>query len=153
MTYYALSVILSKKPIIFEDKTGFGQRLTEARKKKGLTQAYVAEFLGVSQASVGRWEAGQAECSLGALDKMSKLYGESLDYLITGKRLNDIADIPGWLRPHLISLSSLGLLDQGKVLGALQLLGVITPTNDSDTTGEENQIAVAGAPRNRNGTR
>ncbi len=143
---------MAKKSVIFEDKAGLGDRLAKARKKAGLTQVYVADYIGVSQASVGRWEKGQDECSLGALNKLSVLYNESLDYLITGQRVSEALEVPQWLRPHLASLRALNEVDQGRVLGALQLLGLIKLPEDSKTLKEDKQ-AVAGMPRSRDGTR
>ena len=37
---------------------GFAMRLTQLRKKKGYTQAQLAEKIGVSNKSVSRWETG-----------------------------------------------------------------------------------------------
>jgi len=36
--------------------TGFGQRLAEARKKAGLSQAQLGELLGLSQRAIAHWE-------------------------------------------------------------------------------------------------
>lgn len=123
---------MAKKSVTFEDKAGLGDRLARVRKMAGFTQAYVADYIGVSQASVGRWEKGQDECSLGALHKLSVLYDESLDYLITGQRIAKASEGPHWLHPHLETLEALSEFDQGRVLGALQLLGLIKLPEKSD---------------------
>jgi len=128
-----------------------------ARKESGLTQSYVAEYIGVSQASVGRWEKGQDECSLGALHKLSVLYNENLDYLITGQRIIGTSNVPEWLRPHIQAMESLSEFDsgrlEGRIAGWLESLTANNQPEETSEQGEENQIAVAGAPRSRDGTR
>ena len=144
---------MAKKSITFEDKSGLGDRLAKVRKRAGFTQAYVADYIGVSQASVGRWEKGQDECSLGALHKLSALYDETLDYLITGQRIAKSSEVPHWLHPHLETLEALNEFDQGRVIGALQLLGLIKFPDKSDIPEEDRHTTAAGLPRSRDGTR
>ncbi len=64
--------------------TGFAGRLTEARKKKGLTQDNVAEKLGVSFQSVSLWERGMNAPDISKLPELSALLGVSIDWLLKG---------------------------------------------------------------------
>jgi DNA-binding XRE family transcriptional regulator len=48
-----------KKSSYEERDYGFGQQMLRLRMSIGLTQAGLAEFLGVSRHAVGDWEAGQ----------------------------------------------------------------------------------------------
>lgn len=60
------------------------ERLSELREKRGLTQAEVAEELGVSRQAISRWETGKIKPSTDNLRRLGKLYGVTLDYLMGG---------------------------------------------------------------------
>lgn len=61
------------------------ERLYQLRKEKGLTQAAVAEKLGVSRQAVSRWEIGAAVPTLENLRVLSELFGVSVQYLLPGE--------------------------------------------------------------------
>ena len=42
-----------------------------ARKRKGLTQAQLAELVGVDQALVSRWESGRVKPNAESMEKLS----------------------------------------------------------------------------------
>ncbi len=58
------------------------EKLSELRKKKGLSQIELAETLNVSRQAVSRWETGEAAPSLENLKCLRDLYNVSLDYLV-----------------------------------------------------------------------
>lgn len=58
------------------------EKLTDLRKKKGLTQLELAEELQVSRQAVSRWEVGAAVPSTNNLQYLSGLYGVPLEYLL-----------------------------------------------------------------------
>ena len=59
-----------------------GEKLTQARKTAGLTQADVAAKLNVSRQAVSRWESGQSKPSTERLLALGELYGVSIDQLL-----------------------------------------------------------------------
>ena len=59
-----------------------GEKLTQARKAAGLTQADVAARLNVSRQAVSRWESGQSKPSTERLLALGELYGVSIDQLL-----------------------------------------------------------------------
>lgn len=63
------------------------ERLHELRKKEGLTQAQVAEAIGVSRQAVSKWESGTASPSLDNLNSLSILYGVSIDRVVGKEEL------------------------------------------------------------------
>lgn len=63
------------------------EKLTQARKTAGLTQADIAARLSVSRQAVSRWESGQSKPSTEKLLALAKIYGVSLDWLCS-----DVAD-------------------------------------------------------------
>lgn len=73
------------------DMVKIGQFLSELRKEQKLTQAQLGEKLGVTNKTVSRWETGTYMPPVEMLQLLSKLYGVSLNELLSGKRLSDTA--------------------------------------------------------------
>lgn len=59
----------------------FKERLSEARKEKGMMQAELARRLGVTAQAVSKWERGNAYPDIELLDGISTVLDCSLDYL------------------------------------------------------------------------
>ena len=57
------------------------EKLTQARKAAGLTQADVAAKLNVSRQAVSRWESGDTTPTMDKLKTLARIYGVSLDWL------------------------------------------------------------------------
>ena len=57
-------------------------KITDLRKKQGMSQEELAEKLGVSRQSVSKWESAQATPDLNRVIEMSRLFGVSTDYLL-----------------------------------------------------------------------
>lgn len=69
----------------------FGQRLADLRNAQGLTQAQMAEALGVSQQQVASYEVGRRRVPLSMLATLAKTLAVGVDELVgqkprTGKR-------------------------------------------------------------------
>ena len=64
------------------------EKLVDLRKKKGLSQAELAEAINVSRQAISRWEVGSAIPSADNLMWLSKFYGVSIDELM-GVDTND----------------------------------------------------------------
>ena len=60
------------------------RRIAELRIKKGLSQSQLADMLHVSASTVGMYEQGRRTPSIDMLVELSRAFGVSLDYLITG---------------------------------------------------------------------
>jgi len=63
-------------------RTDFGQRLTEARERVGMTQQQLAERLGTSQRAIARWERDSVALRPDQLFVLADALGVSLDHLI-----------------------------------------------------------------------
>ena len=61
-----------------------GQRLTQLRNSKGLSQDALAEAIGVSRQSVSKWETDASIPDLEKLVKLSDFFAVSLDELVKG---------------------------------------------------------------------
>jgi transcriptional regulator with XRE-family HTH domain len=56
------------------DMNSIGQRLKTSREKMGLTQKHIAEYLGVDQSLVSKFESGERVISSDMLDALSALF-------------------------------------------------------------------------------
>lgn len=64
-------------------------RFKEARKKAGIKLNDAAAALGVSKQAVNAWERGEYEPGNAALTTMAKLYGCSVDELLSADGASD----------------------------------------------------------------
>lgn len=64
----------------------FGDFLYELRKEKGMTQANLAERLGVTNKAVSKWETGEALPETSLLVPIAEVFGVTVDELLKGRR-------------------------------------------------------------------
>lgn len=64
----------------------FGDFLYTLRKEKGMTQAELAQALGVTNKAVSKWETGESMPETAQLIPISRIFGVSVDELLDGKR-------------------------------------------------------------------
>ncbi|MFH5834814.1 helix-turn-helix domain-containing protein [Proteiniclasticum sp. C24MP] len=57
--------------------------ITRKRKEKGITQDALAEYIGVTKASVSKWETGQSYPDITLLPKLATFFNISIDDLIS----------------------------------------------------------------------
>ena len=71
-----------------------GKRISEFRKKKGITQDQLAEEMGVSSQAVSKWENDISCPDIGLLPQLADFFGVSLDELMRGDREKDVQVVP-----------------------------------------------------------
>lgn len=59
-----------------------GDRLRWLRNRADLSQADVAEQIGMSQSQVLKWENGKAEPDANSIRKLARLFGVTSDYIL-----------------------------------------------------------------------
>ena len=65
---------------------GIGERIREARKAKGLTLEELGKQVGVSHASVSRWESDERTPRIEHLFRLSVLLDVDVNYLVHGRK-------------------------------------------------------------------
>lgn len=71
-----------------------GKRISEFRKKKGITQDQLAEEMGVSSQAVSKWENDISCPDIGLLPQLADFFGVSLDELMRGDREKEVQVVP-----------------------------------------------------------
>lgn len=76
----------------YDDKTKreIGNRIQEARLKKGMDSVVLADYIGVGRNQLSRIENGRANCTLPQLFTICKLLGCSSDYILFGDTGKDM---------------------------------------------------------------
>ena len=64
-----------------------GARIAALRRQAGMSQAELARALAVSPSAVGMYEQGRREPSMDRIVALSRLFGVSADFLLTGELL------------------------------------------------------------------
>ena len=59
-----------------------GRAIVEGRRRKGITQEDLAQYMGVSKASVSKWETGQSYPDITLLPQLAAYFNISIDDLL-----------------------------------------------------------------------
>ena len=94
----------------------FHEKLQELRKQKDLTQEELAQSLYVSRTAISKWESGRGYPSIDSLQRIARLFGVTVDALLSGEELLTIAQEDN--KHKTMSLCDLvfGLLDLSSLL-------------------------------------
>lgn len=74
----------------------FGERLKQLRKERGITQAQIAEALGIAQPTIYKYEKGLRKIPMSVLQKFAVYFELSMTDLI-GVQPTMTAEEPAWL--------------------------------------------------------
>lgn len=102
-------------------RTPFGARLHAAREARGLTQAQVAEELGITQTAYALWERRTVALKPDQIEKVAEVLGVSIEHLF-GKeeKRNGRGGSVGKLQQLLETASSLPRSQQQKLLAVVE---------------------------------
>ena len=71
------------------DQVKTGNLIANCRKEKGLTQANLAEQLGVSDRAVSKWETGRSLPDADNMLQLSRILGITVDELLKGEKTDE----------------------------------------------------------------
>lgn len=74
----------------------FNEKLQQLRKQKNFTQEQLAEELYVSRTAISKWESGKGYPNIESLKRLSKLFSVSIDELLSGEELINLAETENW---------------------------------------------------------
>lgn len=101
----------------FEKQASLGERLKSKREELGLSQEALAQKLYVTRQTISGWERGRSEPDLATLQKLSALYGLTVDALLNGVQVEE--------RDHTLQGAAGACYVLGIVLTGAALLGAI----------------------------
>lgn len=78
----ALSLKQARRGAIMPNSVSIGSNIAHLRKDRGLTQEDIASFLGVTKASVSKWETAQSYPDIELLPQIAMYFGISIDELV-----------------------------------------------------------------------
>ena len=67
------------------EKETFGGMVAALRREKGMTQAELAEKMGVTDKAVSKWERDLSFPDVNTLPKLAELFGVTVDELLRAK--------------------------------------------------------------------
>ena len=70
-----------------------GERITELRKGRDLSQGQLAMLMGVSRQAISKWENEQTTPDTTNLIKLSELFDADIEYIATGKVKVDMSEV------------------------------------------------------------
>ncbi len=70
----------------------FNVKFQELRKQRGLTQEELAASLFVSRTAISKWESGRGYPNIDSLKAIAKFFGVTIDELLSGDELLNIAE-------------------------------------------------------------
>jgi len=73
------------------DNVEIGNRIRAARERLGLTQAALAQQVGVTRSAVAQWETGRAGQVGGHLAQIAAVLGLGIDHLLRGGAAQSLA--------------------------------------------------------------
>ena len=94
----------------------FNEKLQELRKQKGFTQEELAEMLFVSRTAISKWESGRGYPNIDSLKRISKLFSVSIDELLSGEELLNIAEEDNKSKENYFRDLVFGVLDIGLIM-------------------------------------
>lgn len=71
------------------DQIRIGKFIAECRKEKNLSQAQLAEMLGITDRAVSKWENGKSLPDTGTMLELCQMLGINVNELLTGERLQE----------------------------------------------------------------
>ena len=74
---------------------GLAENIKKFRTDADLTQAKLAELVGVTRATVTQWETGWSQPRMGAVEKLSEVFGVTMSELVD----DDTKRVPGAITP------------------------------------------------------
>lgn len=114
------------------------ERIRQLRIMQGMTQAELAEKLGVSASAVGMYEQGRREPDSAVLKKMAAVLHVSVDYLLGDAQEQEIGDMIDIFTKVLKSRKGLMFngepitdIDREKIVNAIRVAAAIAAPGDS----------------------
>lgn len=119
-----------------------GSAIRELREKKQLTQAQLADKLGVSHKTVSKWETAKGYPDISLLEPIAHALGVSITELVTGNTVNNGNISANMLRSKFYVCPVCGNIIHSMGEALLQCHGVLLTPCESEETDEKHMIFI-----------
>lgn len=92
---------------------GLAENIRKFRTDADLTQAKLADLVGVTRATVTQWETGWSQPRMGAVEKLSEVLGVSMSELVDGSNIKRVTGAITPTEPRKAYLPLLGKVHAG----------------------------------------
>lgn len=108
-----------------ENTAAIADRLRQAREASGLSQGQVANKLNLHRPTVTEIEAGRRKVAVDELDRFAKVYGVTVNWILTGSTGDEPADAKMLMAAR--ELSKMSEADLDRLMKTLQMLRKAAP--------------------------
>lgn len=130
------------------EKKTFGTIVAELRKAKGMTQADLAQKMGITDKAVSKWERDLSYPDIASIPRLAEILGVSVDELMSAekadsnKKLSDMEDIISLILRAVgvamgIAVAVLSILGGLETRTGMAMLGIGLAAIAIDTLGKE----------------
>lgn len=120
-----------------------GTTIKTLREKKGITQAQLAEVLGVSSKAVSKWETAKGLPDITLIEPLAKALCVSVMELISGDTVTNKNISANMLRAKFYACPVCGNIVQAVGNAAISCCGITLPSLEAEELDEEHQITIA----------
>lgn len=107
------------------DQEKIGKFIADCRKEAGLTQAALAERLGITDRAVSKWETGRSMPDASLMLELCSLLGVTVNELLTGERVS-MENYQIKAEENLLELQRQEELNNKKLLALEVVIGILT---------------------------
>lgn len=130
------------------EKKTFGTIVAELRKAKGMTQADLAQKMGITDKAVSKWERDLSYPDIASIPRLAEILGVSVDELMSAeksdsnRKLSDMEDIISLILRAVgvamgIAVAVLSILGGLETRTGMAMLGIGLAAIAIDTLGKE----------------
>lgn len=112
------------------------------REKKRLTQAKLAQILGVSDKAVSKWETGKGLPDITLIEPLSKALGVSVIELMTGEQTQNQNVSCNLLRSHFYVCPICGNILYASGNAVISCCGVTLPPLEAEDLDEQHRVTI-----------
>ena len=119
-----------------------GSVIKELREKNQLTQAQLAEKIGVSDKTVSKWETAKGYPDISLLEPLAKVLGVSITELVTGNTVNNVNVSGNMIRSQFYVCPICGNIIHSMGEAVVQCHGILLTPCQAENTDENHMIFV-----------
>lgn len=119
-----------------------GNTIKHLREKKALTQAQLADILGITAKAVSKWETGKGLPDITSIEPLAKALGVSVSELLAGNAIINRNVSSNLLRSHFYVCPLCGNVIRAVGSAAISCCGITLPPLEAEEVDDAHNIAI-----------